>query len=63
MEVDDIRDRGRWTLEYRVLTKDFKVVCTTRDKAKAERIREQCNGIIHTNKEVLTSDSNSARQS
>ena len=57
MELKDLmyqeyKDKGFSRLEYRVLTPDLRVVCTTKDLAKAERIAEQSKGTIHPSREL-----------
>ena len=58
MNVGDIihrnyTDRGFSQIDYRVVLPDMRVVCTTRDFEKASRIAEQCNGTIHSSKEII----------
>ena len=58
MDISDVvkrtwKDRGfHRDIDYRVLAPDLRVVCTTKDLEKAERIAEQCGGTIHPSKEL-----------
>jgi hypothetical protein len=62
MNVKDVMyngwiDRGRTQVDYRVVMPDMRVVCTTKDLAKAERIAEQCGGTIHPSRDINPCDS------
>jgi hypothetical protein len=56
MEVSDLKvrswnDKGFSGIDYRVMAPDLRIICTTKDLAKAERIAEQCGGTIHSSRE------------
>ncbi len=50
-ELAGVVDRGSWGTMYKVMDKEFKEVCVTNDKRKAERILAQLSGgqIIESN--------------